>query len=157
MSESPTLIRICDQVVDAALSPFRRRLRWLGARKSQFEKYQNTLGPLLNGRYQRYADECRANVDLSLDEKGVRSQGSVLVKNVMASQEALQLSREVGEFIGADEAGNVDSGRLMEKVPCPITELGRSVIDIFYQEDLDQQIRGFFGFSLSNSMARLLP
>ena len=118
----------------------------MGARPSQFAKFRNTLGPILNGRYQRYAQKCCVLTDDNVDDEGVRSRGSVLVKNVMPRATSLSLSQQMGdEIVSANSASSERATHLMRKVPTSISKLGRPVVDIFHGEELDRKIRGVFG------------
>lgn len=135
-----------NRTLRAVSETIRKQFRWYGARVSMFERYQNALGPLVNGRYVRYADECRALTSDECDLDGVRSKGSVLVRDVMNRETALGLSNHLGQLIDDGEGSTINrTAHLMKKLPCPITALGREVIDIFHQPELDAQIRGYFG------------
>lgn len=143
MPDSTSVIRLCGRAIDRALAPV---MKWHGARPGQFQKYHNTLGAAVNGRYQRYARHCRSHSSSELDDSGVRSQGSVLVRSMMPEPTARALSQQITHLIAQSNSGHDGpAAQLMRKVENPISALGRGVVDIFYSDILDQQIRGFFG------------
>ncbi|MCA9058531.1 MAG: hypothetical protein KDA85_08530, partial [Planctomycetaceae bacterium] len=145
MAESPSVLQFCRKAADRILSPV---LRWHGAQPAQFAKYGNTLGPLVNRRYQSYADMCHSQSGEQRDETGVRSAGSVLIRNVMPTDDALQLSAKVDACIRSQDpraAVAESTAQVMRSIRNPITTLGRSVVEIFAHPDVNQQIRAYFG------------
>jgi len=138
--------RFMEQAIDKAMHPVVLPFRWMGASPTKFSRYGNTLGTLVNGRYQRYAQECRDQARDHVDPSGVRSQGSVLIKNVLTEVEAHQLSERVREVVESQTDLQDDRmSQLMKSVARPISTLGSGVIEIFNNEELDRRIRGFFG------------
>ncbi|WP_404304855.1 phytanoyl-CoA dioxygenase family protein [Neorhodopirellula lusitana] len=130
-------------IFQKAVRPF---TRWYGSRPNQFEKYHNKLGPRVNSTYLRYAEYCRNQHACPRDDDGVRSQGSILVPEVLQTSVADELSRKMGSLIENDENSvSANTSQLMRSVHRPASKLGTSVLDIFHNPILDGGIREFFG------------
>lgn len=118
----------------------------LGASTTQFARHGNALGPIVNGRYRKYADRCHQSGQPGRSSTGVRKEGSVLIKSCLDGVAALELSDTVSSIIEQEHQECLsDTPPMMQRIANPVTRLGRSVIEIFNDPTLRTPIESYFG------------
>lgn len=117
-----------------------------------YKKYNNVLGPKVNGIYRRFGDACRANyaqvtgTRLRPEDSTIFQRGSVLIKGVVPTAKAEELSRDITRRIDQDD--QVTKGPFAHqqiKVNRPISTLGDVVLECLRNSEADKELRNFFG------------
>ncbi|MEO0774940.1 MAG: phytanoyl-CoA dioxygenase family protein [Bacteroidota bacterium] len=121
-----------------------------------YKRYNNTLGYFTNEKFIRYLkknqDTYRQSDDPLKDrlrDSVIPTQGTQLLRNVLDLEKANRLSQRMSELIAEREGLQVkeEVKHLTARIEKPVTVLGREVIDIFHNEQMDLEIKSFFGGS----------
>lgn len=123
----------------------RRVYRWLSCRGV----FNNSLSPIINLRYQQFADKCRKKSVVHLANQYAQPlpiTAPVHLKNIMHEDVAKQLSQRITDRVVEQQSLTVEAENpVFIGIKKPITLLGEAVIDIFDHPELDAQIMRHFG------------
>lgn len=119
--------------------------RWLGAHGV----FNNSLSPVINLRYQKYAEQCRKQAKLSCGQFSDAPDPITEpqhIRQIIPASMACELSQRISKRIAAQQSLMVESDNpVFIGIKNPLSLLGDAVIDIFDSPELDDRIRRHFG------------